>query len=150
MFYIHGICLFNNAVLYHSVTRRTSNWTVVVTNCEVQNRNLAEPKFATSPPPTRLKKAVVVPCGRQSGIGKGFSPSTSVAPVSSISPLVHIHSFIGLLLYGGGPLMVAQWLRYCATNRKVAGSIPDGPGVDSSSNRNEYQEHFLLVKAAGA
>jgi hypothetical protein len=26
----------------------------------------------------------------------------------------------------GGPLIVAQWLRYCATNRKVAGSIPDG------------------------
>jgi hypothetical protein len=26
----------------------------------------------------------------------------------------------------GGPLMVAQWLRYCAANRKVAGSIPDG------------------------
>jgi hypothetical protein len=24
-----------------------------------------------------------------------------------------------------GSLMVAQWLRYCATNRKVAGSIPD-------------------------
>jgi hypothetical protein len=22
--------------------------------------------------------------------------------------------------------MVAQWLRYCATNRKVADSIPDG------------------------
>jgi hypothetical protein len=21
---------------------------------------------------------------------------------------------------------VAQWVRYCATNRKVAGSIPDG------------------------
>jgi hypothetical protein len=62
--------------------------------------------------------------------------------------------------------MVAQWLRYCATNRKVAGSIPDGvigifhwhnpsdrtmaPGVDSASNRNEYQEYFLGVKAAGA
>jgi len=61
---------------------------------------------------------------------------------------------------------VAQWLRHCATNRKVAGSIPAavieffieiksfrshyGPGVDSSSNRNEYQEHFLGVKAAGA
>ena len=54
---------------------------------------------------------------------------------------------------------VAQWLRCCATNRKVAGSIPAGvngffidvkyfpshygPGVDSASNRNEYQEHFL-------
>jgi len=61
---------------------------------------------------------------------------------------------------------VAQWLRCCATNRKVAGSIPDGvsgffvdtksfrshygPGVDSASNRNEYQEHFLGVNAAGA
>ena len=48
---------------------------------------------------------------------------------------------------------VAQWLRCCATNRKVAGSIPGGvsgffidiksfrshycPGVDSASNRNE-------------
>ena len=58
---------------------------------------------------------------------------------------------------------VAQWLRCCATNRKVAGSIPDGgigifhwhnpsdgSGVDSASNRNEYQEHFLRVKVAGA
>ena len=46
---------------------------------------------------------------------------------------------------------VAQWLRCCATNRKVAGSIPAGvidikyfwshygPGVDSASNRNECQ-----------
>jgi len=50
---------------------------------------------------------------------------------------------------------VAQWLRCCATNRKVAGSIPagvsgffidiksfrshHGPGVDSASNRNDYQ-----------
>jgi hypothetical protein len=25
-----------------------------------------------------------------------------------------------------------------------------GPGVDSTSNRNEYQEHILGVKAAGA
>jgi hypothetical protein len=24
------------------------------------------------------------------------------------------------------PLMLAQWLRYSATNRKVTGSIPDG------------------------
>jgi len=61
--------------------------------------------------------------------------------------------------------VVAQWLRCCATNRKVAGSIPAdvsgffdiksfrshyGSGVDSTSNRNEYQEYFLGVKAAGA
>jgi len=61
---------------------------------------------------------------------------------------------------------VAQWVRCCATNRKVAGSIPAGvngffmdiksfrshycPGVESTSNRNEYHEHFLGVNAAGA
>ena len=61
---------------------------------------------------------------------------------------------------------VAQWLRCCATNLKVAASIPAGvngfffdiesfrshygPGVDSASNGNEYQEYFLRVKAAGA
>ena len=60
---------------------------------------------------------------------------------------------------------VAQWLRRCATNRKVAGSIAAsvggflidiksfrshyGPGVDSASDRNEYQEHFLGVKMVG-
>ena len=64
--------------------------------------------------------------------------------------------------------VVAQWLRCCATNWKVAGSILAGvsgffidrrvksfrshygPGTNSASNRNEYQEHFLGVKAAGA
>jgi hypothetical protein len=30
------------------------------------------------------------------------------------------------LILKQGPLMVAQRLRYCAINRKVAGSIPDG------------------------
>jgi len=54
---------------------------------------------------------------------------------------------------------VAQWLRCCATNRKAAVSIPGhkiipialyGPGVDSASNKNEYQEYFVGVKAAGA
>ena len=55
---------------------------------------------------------------------------------------------------------MTQCLRYCATNRKVAGLILAGviksfrsyygPGVDSASNRNEYQEHFLGVKVAGA
>ena len=61
---------------------------------------------------------------------------------------------------------VAQWLRCCVTNRKVAGSIPAGvsgffvdiksfrshygPGVDSACNRKEYQEYFMGVKAAGA
>ena len=60
---------------------------------------------------------------------------------------------------------VAQWLK-CATNRKVAVSIPDGvigifhlhnPSDRTMAqesthplNRNEYQEHFLGVKAAGA
>ena len=57
---------------------------------------------------------------------------------------------------------VAQWLRCCAANREVTGSIPvsisgffidiksfrshHGPGVDSASNRNDYQEHFSWGK----
>ena len=59
---------------------------------------------------------------------------------------------------------VAQWLRCCATNRKVAGLIPGGVigifhwhnpsnrtvALDSASNRNEYQENFLGVNMAGA
>jgi len=56
--------------------------------------------------------------------------------------------------------------RSCATNRKVAGTIPASvieffvdiksfrshydPGVDTASNRNEYRDYFLGVKAAGA
>ena len=59
----------------------------------------------------------------------------------------------------GGETTVTQWLRCCATNRKAAGSILAGisvffidiksflshygPGVDSASNRNEYQGYFL-------
>jgi hypothetical protein len=43
----------------------------------------------------------------------------------------HCAIFCALLLktiipFLGGPPMVAQWLRYCAENQKVAGSIPDG------------------------
>jgi hypothetical protein len=55
-------------------------------------------------------------------------------------------------------VLVRSWLRHCASSRQVAGSIPDyvlgnfyclwhwphcGSGVDSASNRNEYQEYFL-------
>ena len=59
-----------------------------------------------------------------------------------------------------------KYLNCSRIGDKVAGSIPDGvsgffidiksfrshygPGVDTSSNRNEYQEYFLGVKAAGA
>jgi hypothetical protein len=54
---------------------------------------------------------------------------------------------------------VAQLVEALPTSRKVAGSLPDGvigifychipsgrttaPGVDSVSNRNEYQEYYL-------
>ena len=70
--------------------------------------------------------------------------------------------YIYIYIYISGTT-VAQWLRCCATNRKVAGSIRAsvsgffidiksfrshyGPGVDSASNRNEYQEYFLGVKS---
>jgi hypothetical protein len=76
------------------------------------------------------------------------------------------HSLGQIQLLWGGGTTVAQWLRCCATNWKVTGWIPagelelfidiksfwlhHGPGVDSASNRNEYQEYFLGLKAAKA
>jgi len=61
---------------------------------------------------------------------------------------------------------VALLLCSCATNREVDSLIPAGvsgffidiksfrshygSGVDSASNRNEYQEHFRGVKADGS
>ena len=84
--------------------------------------------------------------------------------INYVSIVVTSYTIKGTTLHMG--TAVAQWLRCCATNRKVAGSIPAGvsgffidiksfrshygPGVDSASNRNEYQEYFLGVKAAGA
>ena len=42
--------------------------------------------------------------------------------------------------------------RWCDWNFSLTQSFQPlyGPGVDSASNRNEYQEYFLGVKAAGA
>ena len=41
--------------------------------------------------------------------------------------------------------------RLCHWNLSLTSFRPHyGPGVDSASNRNEYQECFLGVKAAGA
>ena len=41
---------------------------------------------------------------------------------------------------------------WCHWNFSLTKSFPShyGPGVDSASNRNENQEHFLGVKSAGA
>jgi len=85
--------------------------------------------------------------------------------INETNPYLIIYIYIYIYIYSYNKA-VAQWLRCCATNQKVAGSIPAGvsgyfidiksfrshygPGVDSASNRNEYQENFLGVKAAGA
>ena len=48
----------------------------------------------------------------------------------------------------------SRWFdpRWCRWNFSLTYSLRlhYGPGVDSASNRNEYQEYFLGVKAAGA
>jgi hypothetical protein len=73
-----------------------------------------------------------------------------------------VNIFVSHVNVGPG---VTEWLRHCATSRTVPGSIPSGvtdfsvtysfllyhgPGVNSAPSENEYQEHFLGVKAAGA
>jgi len=47
-------------------------------------------------------------------------------------------------------VVVLCGVRCGATNRKVAGSIPDGLMVDTDTNGSEYQEYFLGEKVAGA
>jgi len=93
-----------------------------------------------------------------------------LVPPNKVSMLHHFSPFPLVIHYQLLPAKlgtaVAQWLRCYATNRKVTGLIPAGvigffidiksfrlhcgPKVDSASNRNEYQEYFLGVKAAGA
>jgi len=84
----------------------------------------------------------------------------------NLVPINNMPQNIFYVIYLHMGTAVAQWLRCCATNRKVAGSIPAGVTgffvginsfrshygleVDSASNRNEYQEHFLGVNVAGA
>jgi hypothetical protein len=96
-------------------------------------------------------------------------PSNLVSLEKEITPVSLRLSFVQLEMHDLQTELgtaVAQWLRCCATNRKVAGSVPTGvngffidiksfrshygPGVNSASNRNEYREHFLGVKTAGA
>ena len=74
--------------------------------------------------------------------------------------------FSDLICLSGGTLLVAQlvealrykpegrWFdsRWCHWNFLLTSSFRPhyGPGVDSASNRIEYQEYFLGVKVAGA
>ena len=81
----------------------------------------------------------------------------TASPMSNVD---HVYQYVPHIFAGTA---VAQWLSCCAANRRVAVSNPDGvsgyfidiksfrshydPGVDSTSNRNEYQEHFLEGKS---
>ena len=89
--------------------------------------------------------------------GKFGSVTVATEDCVTSCGLVEIYRRFGVAYYANG---------CCATNWKVAGSIPAGvsgffidiksfrshygPGVDSASNRNEYQDYFLGVKADGA
>ena len=81
-------------------------------------------------------------------------------------PSISIHLFPIYPFKGGGTLLVVQLVealryksegrgfdsRWCHWNFSLTQSfrLHYGPGVDSASNRNEYQECFLGLKAAGA
>ena len=87
----------------------------------------------------------------------GYKPAQHVIVLNTVGNCNTMVSII-ILYYKIKVTAVEQWLRCCTTNRKVAGSIPAGvigifhchKVLDTASNRNEYQEHFLAVKAAGA
>ena len=78
--------------------------------------------------------------------------------------MVNSKELIGTTEYLGGHAVaqLVEALRYkpeghgfdsgwCHWNFSFTSFRPHyGPGFDSASNRNEYQEYFLWVKAAGA
>ena len=51
-------------------------------------------------------------------------PAYSAVPQSTAPPRAPFNVLAEWIITAG--TAVAQWLRCCATNRKVAGSIPDG------------------------
>ena len=61
---------------------------------------------------------------------EGLTHWGSVVPKENnlyIFSLCSVFNLCRWMSYSG--TAVAQWLRCCATNRKVAGSIPDGVGI---------------------
>ena len=104
----------------------------------------------------RLQSSKYDICCAHNGTGTGLFASISVFPSQYYSTNAPCSHFIRpSALWGTG---WCSWLRPCLTSRKVAGSISDGvrkffidlilpaasgPGVDSSTNRGEYQECFL-------
>ena len=66
---------------------------------------------------------------------------------------MYLCMYVHIYIYIWGTLW-RNWLRHCATSRKVAGSIPDGTDIilpwPWGRLRNEYQEYFPGVKAADA
>jgi hypothetical protein len=106
-------------------------------------------------------------CSATRGVGSGYWCNKQKVPLSlSVKAINNRRISLRYTLNFNLVTAVAQWLRYCAKNQKIASSIRDGvignfywhksfwshygPGVDLASNRNEYREYFLGVNAADA
>jgi hypothetical protein len=64
--------------------------------------------------------------------------------------LLEAHPFIHISRIWVKILYYSSWKKKSSSIFYVVHKCNYGPGVDSASNRNEYQEYFLGVKAAGA
>jgi len=73
----------------------------------------------------------------------------TMAHIIFFGPLQYATCFMGAVLKIGRSLVRSQ---LCHWNFSLTKSFRShyGPGVDSTYDRNEYQKHFLGVKAAGA
>ena len=102
--------------------------------------------------------------GRTAAAQCGLFTYKSVPVIFEPPCIILCHYFMGFInKIGARGGVVVKALRYkqagrgfdsrwCHWNFSVTYSFQShyGPGIDSSSNRNEYQVHFLAVKAAGA
>jgi hypothetical protein len=81
-----------------------------------------------------------------------FGQNGAVSRTRSTISLACLMTFLPVLVTSLSALMLEVFLDFLATVVvfPLIYFLPHyGPGVDSDSNRNEYQEYFLGAKAAG-
>ena len=89
--------------------------------------------------------------GTRRGEGSASRPGRSLPPGKSRYPLYWAVALgLGVVLQIGRSLFRSQLVSLEIFIEIKSFRSHYGPGVDSASNRNEYQEYFLGVKAAGA
>jgi hypothetical protein len=140
---------------------RTGSLNTTQVNVRVCSRDMAEAFILWSFISEYRVRSKVSPCeisGGQIWPGAGFSPSR-YSRVNNITQILHMSLYVRFCSYqtvvkvlrykSEGRWFDSRWCHWIFPLTHFFRSHYD-PGIDSASNRNEYQEYFLWVKAVGA